>query len=130
MGLGDAFKKALYLGIGLADLAQEKATASLQQIRQTAQELAEELVRRGEMNAEEARKYVDNLVEEARRARAAERTGNIEPRPIDIVAEEASSGDRAETPEDVAALRHQIEALQAELQRLRSDRGAGGNDPA
>ena len=114
MGLGDAFKKALYLGIGLADLAQERASASLQQIRQTAQELAEELVRRGEMNAEEARKYVDNLVEEARRARAAERTSNIEPRPIDIVAEEAGSGDRTQAPEEVEALRRQVETLQAE----------------
>ncbi len=126
MGLGDAFKKALYLGIGLADLAQEKATASLQQIRQTAQELAEELVRRGEMNAEEARRYVDNLVEEARRTRAAERSGsnpgsnpgNIEPRSIDIVAEEAHS---PQAPEEVEALRRQVEALEAELKRLRGN---------
>lgn len=131
MGLGDALKKAFYLGVGLADLAQERATASLQQLRHSSQELVEELVRRGEMNAEEARKYVDNLVEEARRARAAQtaaadretREGErLEPRPIEIVAEDSDAANAA-APEDIDALRRQVEALQAELQRLR-DRDA------
>lgn len=127
MGLGDALKKAFYLGVGLADLAQERATASLQQLRQSSQELVEELVRRGEMNAEEARKYVDSLVEEARRARAAQDAAasdressapgeqRLEPRPIEIVADEGDANSAA-TVED---LRRQVETLQAELQRLR-----------
>ncbi|MEO0947181.1 MAG: hypothetical protein AAFY11_03380 [Cyanobacteria bacterium J06641_5] len=126
MGLRDTLKKAFYLGVGLADLAQERATASLQQLRQSSQELAEELVRRGEMNAEEARKYVDNLVEEARRARATETAnapdrnssgGNLAPRPIEIVAEDSDTNPAA--LENVDNLRRQVETLQAELQRLR-----------
>ena len=131
MGLGDALKKAFYLGVGLADLAQERATASLQQLRQSSQELAEELVRRGEMNAEEARKYVDNLVEEARRARAAQTTAasdrtaqggdRLEPRPIQIVSED---GETKPAPEDIDDLRRQVETLQAELQRLRDQKSS------
>jgi len=127
MGLRDTLKKAFYLGVGLADLAQERATSSLQQLRQSSQELVEELVRRGEMNAEEARKYVDNLVEEARRARATQTSDatdgksaggdRLAPRPIEIVAEDGEA--RAATPENVDDLRRQVEALQTELQRLR-----------
>ena len=61
-GFSDLFQKAVYLGVGLASYAGEKAGTKLTELRAQAQKLADELVARGEMTTEEARRMVDDLV--------------------------------------------------------------------
>lgn len=71
--LGDWVQKAVYLGVGLASYAGEKASEALNELPTKAnealsdlptklQELTDELVARGEMTTEEARRYVDGVL--------------------------------------------------------------------
>ncbi|MFN9647939.1 MAG: phasin-related domain-containing protein, partial [Pseudanabaena sp.] len=59
---GGIVQKAFYLGLGLATVAGEKAGETLNELRTQASKLADELVEKGEMTTEEARKFVDDLV--------------------------------------------------------------------
>jgi polyhydroxyalkanoate synthesis regulator phasin len=118
-GLGDMVQKAFYLGVGLATYAKEQATnVNLQELMNQAQKLADDMVARGEMTAEEARRYVDNLIQQAQQpndlgGNETVDTAPKEPRPIEIVDESESQ------PEDKAAgLRKQVAALQDELRKL------------
>jgi polyhydroxyalkanoate synthesis regulator phasin len=63
--LGGFLRKAVYLGVGLAGYAGEKAGDRLTELVQEAQQKAEELVRRGEMTTEEAKRFVDSILENA-----------------------------------------------------------------
>ncbi len=65
-------QKAFYLGMGLASLATEKANATLTELRSQGSKLAEELVERGEMTAEEAKKFVDDLIAQAQQGKGAD----------------------------------------------------------
>ena len=125
----DLVKKALYLGVGIASYAAEQANTNLKELSVKAQKLADTLVERGEMNAEEARRYVDELIREAQGEAVA--PGSEEgrsPRRIEIVSDETETADqsssvavndvKAPEGEDVDSLRRQVEALQAELRRL------------
>ena len=121
-------QKALYLGVGLAAYMAEKAGANLQELKSQAQKVAEELVERGEMNMEEAKRYVEDLLQEAQAGadKTPSDTASREPRRIEIVDEEegnisTTSGSAATAPQgqNVDELRRQVEALQNELQRLR-----------
>jgi polyhydroxyalkanoate synthesis regulator phasin len=51
--LGDLVKKAVYFGVGIATYAAEKAEVNLQELRNQAQKLADEMISRGEMTTEE-----------------------------------------------------------------------------
>ncbi len=75
--LGDLVKKAVYLGVGIATYAAEKAEVNLQELRNQAQKLADEMIARGEMTTEEARKYVDELVKQAQQQTVAANESNI-----------------------------------------------------
>jgi polyhydroxyalkanoate synthesis regulator phasin len=116
-GLGDIVQKALYLGVGLATYATEKAGITLQELKTQAQKLADELVARGEMTAEEARKYVDDLVQQAQQPAAGQPTENqvTEPRRIEIIDDETEQG--CDRP-NIDQLRQQVESLQEELRKL------------
>lgn len=120
----DLVQKALYLGVGIAAYAAEKAGANLQELRVQAQKLADELVERGEMNLEEARRYVDELVKEAQNLPhphpGAEAETPKEPRRIEIVFEDEPAPPKSEAPK-VDQLRQQVEALQAELRRMKGE---------
>jgi polyhydroxyalkanoate synthesis regulator phasin len=118
----DLVQKALYLGVGIASYAAEKAGANLQELRVQAQKLADELVERGEMNLEEARRYVDDLVREAQNLPqpGAEGESPKEPRRIEIVFEDEPAPPKPEAPK-VDQLRQQVEALQAELRRMKGE---------
>jgi len=126
-GLGDILQKAFYFGVGLADYAQEQASEKLKELRTESQKLADELVRRGEMNSEEARQFVQELISEAQRGQnqsSAESSQTGEPRRIEIIEEEEEpastskqSSDQGEN-QDVDTLRQQVEALREELKRL------------
>ncbi|MEG4811086.1 hypothetical protein QUA82_25820 [Microcoleus sp. F8-D3] len=124
-GFGDILQKAVYLGVGLASYAGEKAGSKLTELRTEAQKLADELVKRGEMSTEEARRFVDDMVQQAQQqppVESAREQKPAEPRRIEIVSEEedVSAKDAKETG-GVDKLREQVQNLQEELRRLKRD---------
>ena len=117
-GFGDLVQKAFYLGVGLASYAGEKAGGKLGELRVQAQKLADELVAKGEMSTEEARRFVDDMVNRAQQpgtAPAPEPTSS-EPRRIEILSDDEEPT-KAET-QNVDNLRQQVMDLQEELRRL------------
>ncbi len=120
-GLGDIVQKALYLGVGLADYAAEKAGVTVQELRNQAQKLADEMVARGEMSIDEARKYVDDLIQQAQQetVQPSKDSQTREPRPIEILSEDEEPAKKE--PENLEALRQQVQSLQEELRRLKRD---------
>ena len=131
----DIAKKAFYMGVGFASYAQEKAIDALDNVkdlRVQAQKLADEMAERGEMTTEEARKFVDDLVEQAQQGTV---TGNNqsderEPRRIEIVDEDepvteptaqTEASKSAQSNTDNEDLRQQIQSLQEELRRLKKE---------
>ena len=120
-GLGDIVQKALYLGVGLADYAAEKAGVTVQELRTQAQKLADEMVARGEMSIDEARKYVDDLIQQAQQetVQPSKDSQTREPRPIEILSEDEEPAKKE--PENLEALRQQVQSLQEELRRLKRD---------
>ncbi|MBE9098378.1 phasin family protein [Vacuolonema iberomarrocanum] len=122
---GDLVQKAFYLGVGLASYAGEKAGETLVELRAQAQKLADELVAKGEITAEEAKRMVDDMVIQAQQTQAAASAGDrpAEPRRIEILDDDDDTSVAAtpETPPSQAdALRGQVEQLQEELRRLRN----------
>lgn len=120
MGLGDLVQKAMYLGIGVASYAGEKAGEKLTELRAQVQKVADEMVERGEMNADEARKFVDDMVRRAQQANPTvseveERPS--EPRKIEILDEEEPTP----TQTTVDQMRQQVADLQDELRRLKNN---------
>ena len=122
MGLGDLVQKAVYLGIGVASYAGEKATEKLGELRSHVQSLADEMVERGEMTSEEARRFVDEMVAKAQQqpVEAPEAARPTEPRRIEIVTDDEPA--KAAAPSDVDHMRQQVMDLQEELKRLRQDK--------
>ena len=128
----DIAKKAFYMGVGFASYAQEKASDTVKELRVQAQKLAEEMTERGEMSTEEARKFVDDLVEQAQQGTVPgnSRTSEKEPRRIEIVDEVESTPAPADTTNTAQSapgntdgddLRQQVQALQEELRRLKKE---------
>ena len=119
--LGSLVQKAVYLGIGIADYAAEKARVNLKELREQARKLAEEMVARGEMNLEEARKYVDDIVQQAQQQTNQPQENPIkEPRRIEIVSDDDEESTDS-SGENVDELRQQVESLQEELRRLKKE---------
>ena len=115
-------KKAFYLGVGFASLAQQKAGDALGEIKVQAQKLADEAIARGEMNVEEARKFVDDMVQQAQQEvvqPGASTTAKREPRVIEIIDEEPDNPPASANKVD--DLKQQVESLQEELRRLQND---------
>ena len=139
MGLSDLVQKAVYLGIGVAAYAGEKAGTKLNELPAQLQKLADEFVDRGEMTAEEAKRFVDDLIQKAQKEADAQQfstpaapdtppTRPGTPRRIEIDdAPTQVPTDKIETPptqsptDPVTNMRRQIDDLQAELRRLRKD---------
>jgi polyhydroxyalkanoate synthesis regulator phasin len=129
-GFGDLVQKAFYLGVGLASYAGEQANEKLVELREKAQKLADELVARGEMNAEEARRFVDEMVRQGQEgtptARVTKETPK-EPRRIEILDEDeeettSTSPEATSSNSQVETLHDQVRSLQEELRRLQQDR--------
>ncbi|OIP78089.1 MAG: hypothetical protein AUK48_02420 [Oscillatoriales cyanobacterium CG2_30_44_21] len=113
---GGIVQKAFYLGLGLATVAGEKAGETIGELRTQASKLADELVERGEMTTEEARKFVDDLVRNSQNpigeTPISSGSGDKDsPRTINI-------DDDDVLPSDVDTLKSEVEALQEELRRL------------
>ncbi|MDJ1171819.1 hypothetical protein PMG71_20530 [Roseofilum sp. BLCC_M154] len=125
-GLGDFVKKAFYMGVGVASYAGEKAGEAISDLRPQAQKLANEMVERGEITAEEARRMVEEIVNRAQQQvnEQATESNNApetpkEPRRIEIL-----DDDEPETPTDevqVSQLRDQVNQLKEELKRLQRE---------
>lgn len=120
-GFGDIVKKAVYLGVGLASYAGEKAGGKLAELRSQVQKLADEMEARGEMTTEEARRFVEDMMKQAQQQPTSGVTGEqkspSEPRRIEILEEEDSTAKN--TPDDnVDELRTQVLELQEELKKL------------
>ena len=118
---GDLVQKAFYLGVGMASYATEKAGDTLQELREQAQKLADEMVERGEMTTEEARKFMDELIKQAEQKSVtqAQSSTKTEPKRIEIVVDDEN--DTAQKTENLDDLRQQVESLQQELRRLKQD---------
>jgi polyhydroxyalkanoate synthesis regulator phasin len=125
MGLGDLVQKAVYLGVGLASLASEKATEKLAELSVQVQKLADEMVERGEMTTEEARRFVDDMIKKAQESGPAEPSASqpAEPRRIEILeGDEPVQSTQAQTSgNDVEEMRRRVMELQEELRRLKNN---------
>lgn len=115
-------QKAFFLGVGAVAAAGEEAGGRLAKLRVQAQRLADELVAKGELNVEEARKLVDDLMQQAQQqqpVRPSTNSPTSEPRRIEIITgdEEPATTDDS----NVEALRQQVEAMKEELRRLKRD---------
>ena len=138
MGLSDLVQKAVYLGIGVAAYAGEKAGTKLNELPAQLQKLADEFVDRGEMTAEEAKRFVDDLIQKAQKeadaqypnpptASSSAPPSPTPPRRIEIDDDPIAKAPAPENPstqaptDPVTNMRRQIDDLQAELRRLRKD---------
>lgn len=125
-GFGDIVQKAFYLGVGLASYAGEKAGGKLAEVRSQVQKLADEMVAKGEMNTEEARRFVEEMMKQAQQPQASgetsEKTPASEPRRIEILEEdEELTVKEGSSDENVDKLRDEVLKLQDELKRLQRD---------
>ena len=132
---GNLVQKAFYLGVGVASYAAEKAGSTLGELRSQAQKIADEMVARGEITAEEAKRMVDDMVSQAQQPPSAS-PSPTEPRRIEILDDESeaptspsgaahpssqTSNSQAANPQAVENLRDQVAKLQEELRRLKRD---------
>ena len=120
-GFEDIVKKAFYMGVGIASYAQERAGDTLVEIKAQAQKLADEMISRGELNVEEARKFVDEMVKQAQQevvSSSENKAPQKEPRVIEIISEEEPETNKSNNVED---LKQQVASLQEELRRLQRE---------
>ena len=127
-GLNDIVQKAFYLGVGIASYAGEKAGENLNKLRTQAQRLADEMVARGEITTEEAKKMVDDMVNRAQNPGdvtldVSAKPSVHEPRTIEItdepdVSDSSSSASSANVPTN-DALKQQVADLEEQLRKLR-----------
>jgi polyhydroxyalkanoate synthesis regulator phasin len=143
MGLSDLVQKAVYLGIGVAAYAGEKAGNKLTELPAQLQKLADEFVDRGEMTTEEAKRFVDDMLQKAQQPPASPPANPTPPEPrripIDDDTPAAATSDPTQgvtppspdrsTPDPTGTgspidpltdMRQQVADLQAELRRLRN----------
>ena len=97
-------QKAFYLGIGMAGLAVEKASDKLQELKEQAeaitsypdfpqklQEMADEMVSKGKMNTEEARRFIEDMLPKQQFPFSKSNTSEGEssaPRTIEIIVDD------------------------------------------
>ncbi len=120
--LGGIIQRAVYLGVGLASYAGEKASKKLTELRSEAQKLADEMVKRGEMTTEEARRFVEDMMNKAMQqppVESSQETRPNEPRRIEILYDDDSSSE-SNSPE-VDKMRQEVQNLQEELRRLQKN---------
>ncbi|EKQ68360.1 hypothetical protein OsccyDRAFT_2890 [Leptolyngbyaceae cyanobacterium JSC-12] len=122
MGLGDLVQKAVYLGVGFASYATEKASEKLGELRGEIQKMADEMVERGEMTTEEARRFVDEMMNKAQQpvTPPSEPSKSSEPRQIEILEDEEPTQQTTGNP-DVNEMRRRVMELQEELRRLKNE---------
>ncbi|NET00053.1 MAG: hypothetical protein F6K61_05630 [Sphaerospermopsis sp. SIO1G1] len=124
-GFGDIVQKAFYLGVGLASYAGEKAGGKLAELRSQVQKLADEMVAKGEMSTEEARRFVEEMMKQAQQGSTSgepsDKTAQSEPRRIEILEVEEEAANEKSPQENVNNLRQQVQELQEKLRNLKRD---------
>ena len=124
-GFDDLVKKAFYMGVGFASYAQEKAGVTLNELKTQAQKLADEMIERGELSTEEARKFVDELVQQAQQENvsSAKSDRSSEPRRIEILSDDDEPMEQPKKTEqkNIDSLKEQVQSLQEELRRLKRE---------
>jgi polyhydroxyalkanoate synthesis regulator phasin len=128
-GLGDIVQKAFYLGVGIAAAAGEQAGEKISVIRVQAQKLADEMVSKGELTTDEARKMVDDMIKSAQLPNLNQAgdtntdrpTKNQQPRRIEIVSEGEEASQSSSETDHISDMRKQVEALQEELKRMKNN---------
>lgn len=130
-GFGDIIQKAVYLGVGLAAYAGEKAGSKLSELRSQVQKLADEMVERGEMTTDEARRFVEDMMQQAQTpsttANDSQDKTPSQPRQIEILEDVEGESSDSQTSKNagnknVDNLRQQVLDLQEELRRLQRDK--------
>ena len=125
-GFGDIVKKTFYLGVGLATYAGEQAGSKVAELRSQVQKLADEMVARGEMSTEEARRFVEDMMRQAQQQSQtnveAEKQPSSEPRRIEILEEDDQPAEKVPSSDNVDNLRQQVLNLQEELKNLQRDK--------
>ena len=123
-------QKAFYLGMGLASVAGEKAGSTLSELRTQATKLAEELVERGEMSTDEAKKFVDDMIRQSQKNQDQFKTKDDFSAPRSINIDDEGDSDpagsiqsdigksNATSDDDIDALRAKVQQLQAELRKI------------
>ncbi len=113
----DLFKKAFYLGVGAVSYAGEQANDQLVGLQKRAQELADEMIRRGEMTTEESRQWLDSLANQGQTpsSNAPKDSYSGQPQVIDVQIED-------EPDEPVNDLHQQVQNLEDEFRRLQDDK--------
>lgn len=123
--INEVVQKAFYLGVGIANYANEKAKEKVQEITIQANKLAEEMIARGEMEAGEARKFVDEMIKKAQQQNveaSPDKNPQNGPRQIEILdVEIIDEEDSNPSTQNVDSLRDQVKSLQEELRRLKRD---------
>ncbi len=127
-GLSDIVQKAFYLGVGIAASASEQASEKLAGLRVQAQKLADEMVAKGEITTEEARKMVDDMLKSAQQQNLDQSNSSSsdrpmkdrEPRRIEIVSDGEEAAKPSGSTENISDMRKQVEALQEELKRMKN----------
>lgn len=121
---GGIIQRAVYLGVGLASYAGEKAGQKFTELRTEAQKLADEMVKRGEMTTDEARRFVEDMMNKAMMQEvpvdSSPETSSSEPRRIEILSEDENLSD-SEYPTEVDKMRQEVHKLQEELRRLQKE---------
>ncbi len=112
--LPDFVKKAFYLGVGVASYAGEQAGNKVAEIQERAQQLADEMIRRGEMNTEEANRWLNQFSDTPTQVSVEEVPYPDEPQTIELVTGEEDEQPSSES-ENIQA---QVNELEEELRRL------------
>jgi polyhydroxyalkanoate synthesis regulator phasin len=112
-GFGDMMQKAFYLGVGLASYASEQASGRFGELQERAQKLADELVARGEMTAEEARRFVDDVMKQGKEA-ASQAMDQAAQAAAQVDRATSSANSNAEDSADVPKEPRRIEILDDE----------------
>jgi polyhydroxyalkanoate synthesis regulator phasin len=114
--LPDFFKKAFYLGVGVASYAGEHAGNTVVELQERAQQLANEMIRRGEISTEEANQWLKQFNPKPTPVSVEEVPYPDHPQTIELI-----SGDEEDTPSTDEDLHTQVAELEKELRRLQDE---------
>lgn len=124
-------RKALYLGVGLAGVAADNAAklvgragGQIGDLQKQLQDVVEELVQRGAMTTEEARATLENTMKRSAQAAQEQTAGPVKIEIDDLDDEVAGDPSAAIELSEASRLRQQIDALQAELDRLKGKKAS------
>lgn len=113
--LPDFVKKAFYLGVGVASYAGEQAGQKVAEIQERAQQLADEMIKRGEMSTEEANRWLNQFSDAPTQVSVEEVPYPDQPQAIELITD-----DQEESPSSAESksLHDQVSDLEDELRRL------------